>query len=98
MRYRELVDEPAATLARIAAFLDVDGDGFDAVPAENVQVWAGASLLDDGLRRVVRGGAWLGQFAPPQAWRAAERQIRALLPPPPVASDLVVLVRRSLQT
>ena len=79
LRYRELVDEPESTLTRIATFLGVDAGGLDGVPAENVQGWAAPSVANRTLRQVVQAGAWVGQAAPPQVWRVAERPIRGLL-------------------
>jgi hypothetical protein len=79
LRYRELVDQPESTLTRIATFVGLDPDGLDGVPAENVQGWAAPSLANRTLRQVVQTGAWAGQAAPPQVWRAAERPLRGLL-------------------
>ena len=81
LRYRDLVDDPADTLTRIAKFLEIDPEGFAArqVPWENVSTWVEPTPVNQVLRRGVRTGAWIGQFAPPIAWRTASRPIlRAL--------------------
>jgi len=79
LRYRELVDEPAETLARIAAFLDIDPDGFGPVRGENVTAWVPETPANQALRAVVRAGAWAGQFPPPEVWRTVERPLRGVL-------------------
>lgn len=99
LRYRELVDEPESTLTRIATFLGLDPDGLDGVPAENVQGWAAPSLANRTLRQVVQTGAWAGQAAPPQVWRAAERPLRGLLQRgsarrPPLSAEARTAVQR----
>lgn len=79
LRYRDLVDQPAGTLDRIARFLDIDPAGFGAVRGENVTMWAPASPVNQVLRVAIRNGAWAGQFAPPSVWRTIERPLRATL-------------------
>jgi hypothetical protein len=97
VRYRSLVDEPTATLARVAAHLDIDPDGFGALRGDNVSSWAPDSAVNEVLRQAIRTGAWLGQFAPPQAWRALERPLRASLRRSGRARpNLTVQERRSL--
>jgi hypothetical protein len=77
LRYRDVVDDPPATLARIAEFLGIDPDGFPArrVPSENVSRWVDPTPANQALQRCVRTGAWLGQFAPPGVWRSASRPL-----------------------
>ena len=77
LRYRDLVEDPADTLTRIAKFLEIDPEGFAArqVPSENVSTWVEPTPVNQVLRRGVRTGAWIGQFAPPIAWRTASRPL-----------------------
>jgi Sulfotransferase family len=79
VRYRELIDSPARTLDAITRFLGVDEGRLDSIPGSNVSAWAGPGLLNDGLRQVMRAGAVLGSYAPPQVWRQAQRPLLALL-------------------
>lgn len=79
IRYRELVDQPTATLDLIARFIDVDPRGFGPVRGENVSSWVEDSTSTRILRGAIRAGAWIGQFAPPEVWRRVERPLRALL-------------------
>ena len=101
VRYRELIDEPAATLDGICAFLGVDTGVIDSIPGSNVKHWAGESGVNTVLRRAIRAGAHLGRFAHPRAWRVAQRPLVAALqrgadvrPPldPAVRLDLVARV------
>ena len=79
IRYRQLIDEPAATLDRLCAFLGVDTGVLTALPESNVGRWSGDGAVNNALRRVVRVGAHLGAFAHPRLWRTAERQILAAM-------------------
>lgn len=79
VRYRELVDEPDATLGAIARFLDIDPSAFGPVRAENVSGWVDGSPVNQALRSVVRAGSWAGQFPPPEVWRTVERPLRTAL-------------------
>ncbi len=98
IRYRELVDDPAATLAGTAEFLDIDPSGFGEVRGENVTNWVPDSPVNTVLRSAVRTGAWAGQVAPPQVWRTLERPLRAALHRSKVARPpLTVDERRAVQ-
>lgn len=79
LRYRELIDDPAITLKAITAFLGVSDEQLDTIPSSNTSNWADDSLINNGLRHLVRGGAYLGSFAPPQIWRQASRPLLAAL-------------------
>ncbi len=78
LRYAELVDTPAETLHRICEFLGVDAV-LDELPASNLSGWAQESVINEGLRRVIRFGAAAGSYAPPQVWRRVETPLRQLL-------------------
>jgi hypothetical protein len=91
LRYRQLVDTPRETLDRVSAFLGVERGVAHTVPPENVKPYVPDSGRHRALSRVVRAGAWLGAFAPPQLWRQASRPLlaalhagRAARPPMPV--------------
>ncbi|NEK57999.1 sulfotransferase [Geodermatophilus sabuli] len=91
LRYRQVVDTPAETLDRVSAFLGVEPGRAHAVPPENVKPHVADTTRYRALSRLVRAGAVLGSFAPPQAWRQASRPLVAALhagrtprPPMPV--------------
>jgi hypothetical protein len=71
LRYKELVDDPRATLDRIAAFLGVETGVMDLAPSENVSTFVADTRLNGALRTAVRGGAAVGSAFRPQAWRRA---------------------------
>jgi Sulfotransferase family len=79
LRYRQLVDEPAATLDTICEFLGVATGKVDRIGSSNVSTWVPDSPVNTVLRRTIRAGAHLGQFAPPQVWRTVERPLRKTL-------------------
>lgn len=41
--------------------------------------WADDSRPNRALRRVIRGGAYVGSYAPPQLWRKVERPLTRTL-------------------
>jgi len=79
LRYRDLVDTPAAAVGAVCAFLGVD-PGDPPVPRpENTRPFAPDTARTRRLARVARAGAWAGQWFPPRAWRIAARPVlRAL--------------------
>jgi hypothetical protein len=79
VRYRELVDEPAKTLDTIARFLGVTPGLVQRIPTSNLSGWAEDTAAKRALRRVIRGGAYVGAWAPPQAWRKLERPLTRAL-------------------
>ncbi|MCW2498203.1 sulfotransferase [Jatrophihabitans sp.] len=79
LRYRDLVDAPAATLDAITGFLGVEQGVISTVPSSNVSSWAGNSAVDRSLRRGIRAGAALGAHVPPKVWRQAQRPLVAAL-------------------
>ena len=79
LRYRQLVDDPAATLDAICDFLGVATGKVDRIGSSNVSTWVPDSPVNTVLRRTIRAGAHLGQFAPPQVWRTVERPLRNTL-------------------
>jgi hypothetical protein len=79
VRYRRLVDEPVETLDDICRFLGVETGVLHEIPRSNLGRWAPDSPVNSVLRRVVRAGASVGQYAHPQVWRGAERRVLRVL-------------------
>lgn len=79
LRYRDLVDRPVETLDTVCRFLGVETGRIDMVGSANVSTWVPDAPLNTALRRVIRAGAQLGQFAPPRVWRTAEKPLRRAL-------------------
>ena len=91
LRYRQVVDSPRETLDRVSAFLGVAPGVAHAVPPENVKPYVADGPRYRALSRLVRAGAALGAYAPPQVWRQVSRPLVAALhagraprPPMPV--------------
>lgn len=79
LRYRDLVDEPEATLDGICTFLGV-APGLVAPPApENTRPYVPDTGRSRALARLVRIGARAGAHVPPQAWRVASRPLVSAL-------------------
>ncbi|WP_300682179.1 sulfotransferase [Nocardioides sp.] len=79
LRYRELVDTPRAAVDKAARFLGIRTGKVDAIPADNSRSYVEPGWRPRLVGPVIRTGAWLGQFAPPQVWRAAEPRLHPLL-------------------
>ena len=69
LRYKDLVDDPAGSLSEICAFLGVSGDLVTEVPSANVSTYVAPTRRAAVLQGLVRGGAAVGRFFPPQLWR-----------------------------
>src|SRR5687768_4922583 len=69
VRYRDLVDEPRETVDRVSRFLGIREGLVDSIPRDNSRSFVAPGWRPRLLGPVVRGGARLGQFAPPQVWR-----------------------------
>jgi hypothetical protein len=97
VRYKQLIDEPGSTLDALATFLGVEPGLVSTIPGSNVSAWAAPGRVNDALRHVVRAGAALGGYAPPKAWRQAQRPLLAALHRgSPHRPALAVDVRRAL--
>ncbi|WP_193605061.1 sulfotransferase family protein [Nocardioides dongkuii] len=79
MRYRDLVDEPRAALDRACTFLGLETGLVGAVPRDNSRAYVEPGWRPRVLGPVVRAGARLGQFAPPEAWRRLSAPLVARL-------------------
>lgn len=71
VRYKEIVDDPAGTVDRACAFLGIAPGHVGSIPKDNARTYVEPGWRPTVLGPVVRAGAWLGQFAPPQVWRRA---------------------------
>ncbi|MGN6608373.1 MAG: sulfotransferase family protein [Jatrophihabitans sp.] len=79
VRYRELIDDEAATLRAVTDFLGVRPGLVHTIPSSNLSNWAGEGAVNTVLRRAVRAGAYAGSFVPPQVWRQVSRPLLAAL-------------------
>jgi hypothetical protein len=79
VRYRDIVDEPARTVDEVCRFLGIAESHVDSIPKDNARPYAEPGWRTEVFGRVVRTGARLGQFAPPQVWRTLSVPIVAQL-------------------
>lgn len=79
LRYRHLLDEPAATLDRICGFLGVAPGIVDSVPRENVTTHVRDSRTTRALQWILRTGSIAGRNAPASVRRAVSRPLLAAL-------------------
>jgi hypothetical protein len=79
LRFRDLRDEPTATLDRVCAFLGVATGVIDTVPPENVRRYVEDNGVNAILRRLLRTGGQFGHHFPPVVRRAASNPLLALL-------------------
>lgn len=92
LRYRQLVDQPREALNGICDFLGVQRDVVTSAPFENVSTYVRPTPRNQLLRAVIRAGAALGRFFPPQLWRKASTPLLAALqreagPRPPLTLE-----------
>ena len=79
LRYRDLVEQPAQALDSVCRFLGV-ATGLQAeIPRQNWKAFARDSSRTRRLARLVRTGAHLGQYLPPQWWRRGEAKLVAAM-------------------
>ncbi|UDY22776.1 sulfotransferase family protein [Nocardioides sp. Kera G14] len=79
LRYRQLIDDPCGTVDRACEFLGIATGHLGEVPADNSRSFVEPGWRPNVFGPVIRAGAWLGQFAPPEVWRSAEPRLRPLL-------------------
>ena len=82
LRYRDVIDDPRATIDRACRFLGISEGLVESIPRDNSRSFVEPGWRPRVLGPVVRLGARLGAFAPPQAWRAASVPLVALLSGP----------------
>jgi hypothetical protein len=79
VRYRDLVETPARTVDEVCRFLGISESHVSSIPRDNSRTYAEPGWRTEVFGRAVRVGAWLGQFAPPEVWRAASVPLIARL-------------------
>lgn len=79
LRYKHLLDEPAATLDRICRFLGVAPGIIDSVPRENVTTHVRDSRPTRMLGWLLRAGSVAGRNVPEPVRRAVRRPLLAVL-------------------
>ncbi len=71
LRYRDIVDEPVATVDRACRFLGLGEGLVDTVPRDNSRDFVTPGWRPQLLGPVVRAGARAGAWRRPQVWRRA---------------------------
>jgi sulfotransferase family protein len=79
LRYRDLVETPVESLDAVCSFLGVSTGVIAGAERANSHPYVPASPRAATLGRVLRAGAALGAFAPPQFWRRLSRPLLASL-------------------
>ncbi|WP_181312998.1 sulfotransferase family protein [Nocardioides campestrisoli] len=79
LRYRELVDQPSQALDRVFRFLGVDTADVAAIPKDNSRPFVRDGARVRAIGPVIRAGAAVGQFLPPEVWRTVSRPLVAQL-------------------
>jgi hypothetical protein len=79
LRYKDIVDRPAATLDGICRFLGVQQGALTEVPRENVTAHPPTSLSHMTVSKLVRGAAAAGRHIPGSAGTAITRPLERLL-------------------
>jgi hypothetical protein len=79
LRYRDLVLTPVEALDAVCTFLGVSTGLIAGAKRANSHSYVTPSARARVLARMVRGGAALGAYAPPQVWRQASRPLLATL-------------------
>jgi Sulfotransferase family len=69
LRYRDIIDEPQETVDRACRFLDIDEGHVPTIPRDNSRNFVEPGWRPSVLGPVLRAGASLGAYAPPQVWR-----------------------------
>jgi sulfotransferase family protein len=79
LRYRDVVDAPVETVDRACRFLGIATGQVGTIPRDNSRSYVPPGWRPTLLGPVVRAGAHLGQFVPPQVWRRLEAPLVAQL-------------------
>ena len=79
IRYRQLVDQPAATLDGIVGFLGVEPGVVTEVPRQNVTAHPEATLAHRAVGQVLRSGSTVGRFLPGSSSAAATARLERFL-------------------
>jgi hypothetical protein len=75
LRYKELVDQPLATLDRVCTFLGVTSAPIDEVPQDNSRTFVSSGPKTKAISSVIRTGAAVAQFFPPEVWRKVSKPL-----------------------
>ncbi len=75
LRYKQLVDTPDEVLGRVFAFLGVEGKQVESIPSDNSRPFVKDGVRVRAVAPVIRAGATVGQFLPPQVWRAVSKPL-----------------------
>ena len=75
LRYKALVDSPDEVLNRVFEFLGVEGADIATIPPDNSRVFVRDGVRTRTVGPVIRAGAAVGQFLPPQVWRTLSRPL-----------------------
>ena len=73
LRYKQLVDTPDEVLSRVFAFLGVEGQQVESIPSDNSRPFVKDGVRVRAVAPVIRAGATVGQFLPPQVWRSRQQ-------------------------
>lgn len=79
LRYRQLAEEPDATLATVCDFLGVRRHPAAKSRPDNVHPYVAPGVRSRVLGATIRTGAAAGAFAPPAVWRRIEAPLRSAL-------------------
>lgn len=79
MRYRELIDNPAAAVDRVARFAGIDEGRVATIPHDNSRPYVAPGVRTSVLGRAIRLGAVAGAYVPPQVWRQAVKPFYAAM-------------------
>ncbi len=75
LRYKTLVDEPDQALGRVFDFLGVEGQEIESIPTDNSRPFVRDGVRARTVGPVIRAGATVGQFLPPQVWRTISKPL-----------------------
>ncbi|WP_182377936.1 sulfotransferase [Nocardioides sp. WS12] len=79
VRYRDIVDRPVETIDRACRFLGIREGQVTSIPRDNSRPYVAPGWRPQVVGPLVRAGAWAGQFAAPEVWRAASVPLIARL-------------------
>jgi hypothetical protein len=75
LRYKSLVDTPDEVLGRVFDFLGVEGREIASIPSDNSRPFVRDGVRARTVGPVIRAGAAVGQFLPPQVWRRVSKPL-----------------------